>query len=94
MVYYVFPGRGSNFQVRPYQEEEFDGLPYDYDSVMHYRAVAFSRDDISPTIVPQDTTAFFRIGQRDRYSYYDLAKLNRLYKCGSSYILGDKPSQA
>nr|CAD7569344.1 unnamed protein product [Timema californicum] len=78
-------GRESNFESRTTQESQFEGLPYDYDSVMHYRSIAFSKDKMSVTILPHDNTAFWRMGQRKRYSYYDLAKLNRLYHCGPGY---------
>nr|CAD7195903.1 unnamed protein product [Timema douglasi] len=81
----ILPGREANFESRTTQESQFEGLPYDYDSVMHYRSIAFSKDKMSVTILPYDNTAFWRMGQRKRYSYYDLAKLNRLYHCGPGY---------
>jgi hypothetical protein len=52
---------------------------------MHYRAIAFSKDRLSATIVPKDNKAFFAIGQRVRFSPMDLAKLNALYNCGPNY---------
>jgi hypothetical protein len=52
---------------------------------MHYRAIAFSKDRLSATIVPKDNKAFFTIGQRVRFSPMDLAKLNTLYNCDPSY---------
>jgi hypothetical protein len=55
---------------------------------MHYRAIAFSKDHLSATIVPKDPRAFFSIGQRVRFSPMDLAKLNVLYNCSSSYYKG------
>jgi hypothetical protein len=57
---------------------------------MHYRAIAFSKDRLSATIVPKDNKAFFAIGQRLRFSPMDLAKLNALYKCDPNlYRQGD-----
>jgi hypothetical protein len=56
---------------------------------MHYRALAFSKDRLSATIVPRDPKAFFAIGQRVRFSPMDLAKLNVLYNCGSNYYKGN-----
>ena len=60
---------------------------------MHYRAIAFSKDHLSATIVPKDRSAFFSIGQRLRFSPMDLAKLNVLYNCSTGYYKGgDVPS--
>ncbi|XP_046393691.1 zinc metalloproteinase nas-6-like [Ischnura elegans] len=81
----IRPGRTANFLARSPQESQVEGMPYDYGSVMHYRAIAFSRDG-SPTIVPLQPGA--QIGQRVRYSPIDLAKLNRLYGCGAEYYQG------
>ncbi|XP_071455776.1 zinc metalloproteinase nas-6-like [Hetaerina americana] len=80
----IRPGRTGNFLARSPIESQYEGMPYDYGSVMHYRAAAFSRDG-SPTIVPLQAGA--QIGQRVRYSMIDLAKLNRLYGCGDGYYL-------
>ena len=56
------------------------GLPYDYDSVMHYSRRAFSKDRRSlDTIVPKDPNA--RIGQRDGLSKVDVQQLKSLYEC-------------
>ncbi|XP_021922076.1 low choriolytic enzyme-like isoform X2 [Zootermopsis nevadensis] len=84
----IISGRELNFRARSHYEPH-EWLPYDYHSVMHYRAVAFSKDSISATIVPRDHKAFFTIGQRVRFSPMDLAKLNVLYKCGSNYYKGN-----
>lgn len=77
-----------NFRARSHYEPH-EWLPYDYNSVMHYRAIAFSKNRLSATIVPKDRKAFFAIGQRVRFSPMDLAKLNVLYNCGSNYYKGD-----
>jgi hypothetical protein len=55
---------------------------------MHYRAVAFSKDGLSATIVPKDNKAFFAIGQRVRFSPTDIAKLNALYNCDPNLYRG------
>ncbi|XP_069698233.1 astacin-like metalloprotease toxin 2 [Periplaneta americana] len=83
----IIPGREANFQERPHFERH-EWLPYDYNSVMHYRAVAFSKDRLSATIVPKNHKAFFVIGQRVKFSPMDLAKLNVLYNCGEDYYRG------
>ncbi|XP_028045516.1 high choriolytic enzyme 1 [Monomorium pharaonis] len=55
------------------------GLPYDYDSVMHYSMTAFSTDRALPTVIP--TTSYVEIGQRNHLSYYDIQKLLIAYNC-------------
>ncbi|KAG8223194.1 hypothetical protein J437_LFUL000360 [Ladona fulva] len=82
----ILPGREVNFFARSPEEVQYEALPYDYKSVMHYRSAAFSKDGY-PTIVPHDESAV--IGQRVRYSRGDLAKLNRLYECGAEYYTGN-----
>jgi hypothetical protein len=79
-----------NFAVRSSVEAHSANLPYDFGSVMHYRAETFSRDGTSPTLVPLKDGVF--IGQRERFSQLDLAKLNRLYDCGPEYYRGDDVS--
>jgi hypothetical protein len=53
---------------------------YDYQSIMHYDPVAFSRNG-QPTIVPKVNT---QIGQRGGFSQLDAYKINRLYECTAS----------
>ncbi|XP_074522369.1 high choriolytic enzyme 1-like isoform X1 [Halichoeres trimaculatus] len=54
--------------------------PYDYSSIMHYDRTAFSirrgRDSITPIPNPN-----VRIGQRRGMSYWDIQRINRLYRC-------------
>ncbi|KAL6422992.1 hypothetical protein ACFW04_010466 [Cataglyphis niger] len=58
------------------------GLPYDYDSIMHYSMTAFSINKAVPTIIPMASTV--EIGQRDHMSYYDIQKLLITYNCNST----------
>nr|CAD7259436.1 unnamed protein product [Timema shepardi] len=81
-------GREHDFRSRPQMRNRSKRLPYDYGSVMHYRAKAFSKNRRIPTIVPRDPHALYKIGQRKRYSEIDLAKLNRMYNCGPEYYSG------
>jgi hypothetical protein len=92
VLFLLCSGRELNFRARSrYQPHE--RLPYDYNSVMHYRAIAFSKDHLRATIVPSDRKAFFSIGQRVGFSPMDLAKLNVLYNCSTDYYRGgDVPS--
>ncbi|XP_032894457.1 low choriolytic enzyme-like [Amblyraja radiata] len=64
------------------------GMPYDYNSVMHYGRYAFSKDGQSSTIVPKpdpQTT----IGQRFGMSTLDINKVNKLYHCSKLIYDGD-----
>ncbi|XP_047108760.1 bone morphogenetic protein 1-like [Schistocerca piceifrons] len=85
----IQPGREFNFKKRPASQTRTLGLPYDYGSVMHYRARAFSRDGSSLTLEPRDPAAVAVMGQRERFSRGDVAKLNRLYRCPPPFYLGD-----
>lgn len=84
-----FSGREYNFIKRSREEAVDFGLPYDYNSVMHYRYKAFARKRGSPTLEPKHKEASKTMGQRIRMSKVDFAKLNRLYNCSGEYYRGD-----
>ncbi|XP_040188614.1 embryonic protein UVS.2-like isoform X2 [Rana temporaria] len=56
------------------------GSPYDYGSVMHYDAYAFTNTSNKPTIVPKPDPNV-PIGQTIGLSVLDVTKINRLYQC-------------
>ncbi|XP_037810161.1 astacin-like [Lucilia sericata] len=58
------------------------GVPYDYGSVMHYSANAFSTNG-RPTIIPRQNMGSTKMGQRDGFSASDVEKLNKMYDCGA-----------
>ncbi|XP_075044746.1 embryonic protein UVS.2-like [Mixophyes fleayi] len=68
------------------------GLPYDYDSVMHYSRYAFTSNG-KETIVPKLNTSVV-LGQRFGVSTLDVAKLNKLYDCNLCRTLLDGTSGA
>ncbi|ESO87421.1 hypothetical protein LOTGIDRAFT_194410 [Lottia gigantea] len=55
------------------------GQPYDYESVMHYSAYAFSQDRRKPTIIPKQRGV--SIGQRTHLSPIDVKEIQILYGC-------------
>ncbi|XP_037960896.1 seminal metalloprotease 1-like [Teleopsis dalmanni] len=71
---------GKEFNFKRYTDDvitDFD-VGYDYDSCLHYRPGAFSKNG-EDTIVPKDSTA--TIGQRLGLSKKDIDKINIMYKC-------------
>lgn len=86
----IRPGYESNFDKIGSDKINGQGVQYDYDSVMHYNLQAFSVNG-QPTMRPlKRTTA--EIGQRKRFSSFDIEKINRMYKCNGSVSGVDKPS--
>jgi hypothetical protein len=59
------------------------GVGYDYESVMHYGAKAFSKDGRSPTISIKQgkNTNNVKLGQRYRLSDKDKKQARLLYNC-------------
>lgn len=54
------------------------GIEYDYGSVMHYPSTAFSKDG-KPTIVPLKSLNGVVMGQREKLSDMDIARINAKY---------------
>ncbi|XP_041918491.1 low choriolytic enzyme-like [Alosa sapidissima] len=72
----IIRGKESNFEKIKTNNL---GTPYDYGSVMHYSRYAFSRNG-QPTMVPIPN-ANVAIGRATQMSSWDIARINRLYKC-------------
>ncbi|XP_023309112.2 hatching enzyme 1.2-like [Lucilia cuprina] len=87
----IQPSAMSNFD-RAAKTVAF-GIPYDYGSVMHYSANAFSTNG-RPTIVPMQNMGRARMGQRDGFSAFDVEKLNKMYDCGYGGVSAPAPTPA
>ncbi|XP_055617565.1 zinc metalloproteinase nas-4 isoform X2 [Toxorhynchites rutilus septentrionalis] len=75
----IQPGTESNFVKARSNSVNSHGVRYDYGSIMHYSANAFSVNG-KPTIVPKKTFSG-TMGQRDGFSKHDLQKINTMYNC-------------
>lgn len=69
-----------NFQKYRHGVADTLGAPYDYGSIMHYPAYAFTVNG-RPTISMKRRSGS-RIGQRRGLSKVDIDQVNKLYKCG------------
>ncbi|XP_063698168.1 zinc metalloproteinase nas-4-like [Culicoides brevitarsis] len=74
----LWPGTEHNFEKYNSSVVTGFGVPYDYNSVMHYGPLDFSINGLQ-TIVPRDPNA--NIGQRTGLSRRDIEKINRMYEC-------------
>uniref|UniRef100_A0A182QG59 Metalloendopeptidase n=1 Tax=Anopheles farauti TaxID=69004 RepID=A0A182QG59_9DIPT len=79
----IVVGQEYNFNKLTEDEVNSLGLPYDYDSIMHYARNTFSKGTYLDTIFPIEVPGRKRpeIGQRLRLSEGDIAQANLLYKC-------------
>ncbi|XP_062555721.1 astacin-like metalloprotease toxin 2 [Armigeres subalbatus] len=68
-----------NFEIiKPWTGLAFP-LPYDYDSIMHYKAHMYSKDPQRLVTIAPKSSSVTRIGQRDRLSELDIISINFLY---------------
>ncbi|XP_033322886.1 hatching enzyme 1.2 [Megalopta genalis] len=75
----ILNGHAGNFEKASRQTTDAFGVGYDYGSVMHYSAGAFSRNG-QPTIVPKTATNI-QLGQREGFSKRDIQKIRKMYRC-------------
>ena len=81
----LFAGVESNFEKVSSAFATTQSVPYDYRSIMHYSAYAFSQNG-NPTIEPINSSVSLRdLGQRSGFSDSDLQHVNVLY-CGESEL--------
>ncbi|XP_067671657.1 hatching enzyme 1.2-like [Haliotis asinina] len=72
-------GHEHNFDRRSEAEADTFGLPYDYESVMHYSNHGFAIDRSKPTIIVKKTGV--TIGQRTHLSPGDIKEMQIYYGC-------------
>lgn len=79
----IMVGQEYNFNKLTSEDVNSLGLPYDYDSIMHYARNTFSKGTYLDTILPVEMKGKKRpeIGQRLKLSEGDIAQANLLYKC-------------
>ena len=79
----IMKGQEYNFDVLSPDDVDPLGLPYDYNSIMHYARNTFSKSVYLDTIQPLGVKENERmeIGQRLKLSKGDIAQANLLYKC-------------
>jgi len=76
------PDHHKEFDSRKAKDYSSFGTPYDYCSIMHYRAKQFGGGSFS--IVPLDLGYISVIGQGKDISYNDATIVNKMYKCGNT----------
>ncbi|XP_056620781.1 meprin A subunit beta, partial [Triplophysa dalaica] len=81
-------GQAPNFEKRSDKVSTSLGVPYDYNSVLHYSKTLFKKGK-EPTIVTKIPEFMDVIGQQMEFSDSDVLKLNRLYNCSAGLTFLD-----
>ncbi|XP_068737456.1 hatching enzyme 1.2-like [Montipora capricornis] len=78
----IQPGARKNFKKYDHGKVDSLGLPYDFDSVMHYDRYLFSIDGKKPTIIARGRPWVKLGGQlRGTLTKNDIFEINALYDC-------------
>ncbi|XP_021340899.1 uncharacterized protein LOC110441917 [Mizuhopecten yessoensis] len=77
-----------HFKVIQPGETDLLGLPYDFHSVTHYGPYQYAINTSLPTITTN--VSGFSFDKRDTLSFYDVLKVQTLYKCPKGYTMFDK----
>jgi hypothetical protein len=80
----ILPNNTQNFVKYSKKVITQFGTGYDYESVMHYPATAFSKNR-EPTIIPLKSLNGGVMGQREKLSDMDIARINAMY-CKSKKV--------
>lgn len=81
----IIRGQETNFNISSLNDVDALGLPYDFDSIMHYAKDTFSKGPFLDTIIPKTLPNGMRpkIGQRSKLSNGDIQQAKIVYKCKS-----------
>jgi len=80
----VVQGMGFNFDLKTQSEASTYGVPYNYESVMHYSKTAFTKNgEITMETIDPDMQD--RIGQAETGVDTDYEKVRRIYQCTGTY---------
>ncbi|KAL7061291.1 hypothetical protein AAHC03_010251 [Spirometra sp. Aus1] len=79
----ILPGAMGEFAKKPSTYIDSLGEPYDYESIMHFKASEFAKQGKNETIRPLQCCPPPQIGQRGKISEGDARQVNKLYKCPS-----------
>ena len=78
-------GNRRNFRRYSGSAVDVQGIPYDFDSLMHYGAYTFAINRNIPVIRPRSRSiSINRFGQRNRLSPYDIMQVNIKYCPGTA----------
>lgn len=81
----IIPDKAHNFD-KVSASDFMDVDDYDYWSIMHYDAYAFTKEPLSPTIVPKNTNYFAIIGQKN-LSTGDITAVSSWYDVGKASMV-------
>ena len=76
------PSAHNLFNIIP--DADTQNIPYDYDSIMHFKPNAFSRNG-RDTIVALNNIERTRLGQRQQLSELDIQQINVKYCPGKDH---------
>ncbi|XP_022085336.1 protein SpAN-like isoform X2 [Acanthaster planci] len=77
----VLDGQAHNFEKHTSDDFITFGIPYDYESIMHYGRSFFAKDKSQPTLTLIDTKYNDKVGKQKQLSPSDVLYVNKLYEC-------------
>ena len=80
LLYNIVPRYRTNFLKKDRSQVNSMGVPYDYNSIMHYPEGAFSRQPGRATLLSKEWG--IPLGNAHELSPLDVLQANKLYKCG------------